>query len=61
MLFSEYEELFDEATTRFAPPEVESDRWLDAGNAVAGLGDECRVTLLLTGIDPSSLACIDVE
>ncbi|WP_276301558.1 hypothetical protein [Halorussus lipolyticus] len=61
MLLSDYDELFDEVTARFAPPEADSDRWLDGGNVAVGFAEECRLTLLLTGIDPSSVAFLDRE
>lgn len=61
MLLDDYDELFDETTARFAPPETDSDRWLDAGNVADGFAEECRFTLLLTGIDPSSVAFLDRE
>lgn len=61
LLLGEYETLFADATDRFAPPAVERDRWLHAGNSAAGLGEECRLTLVLTGIDPDSPAFFDSE
>lgn len=41
--------------TDVRPPDVERGRWLVTGNVTPGLGDECRLALLVTGIDVESL------
>ncbi|MFC7080096.1 hypothetical protein [Halorussus caseinilyticus] len=55
----EYQDLFGTAADRFGTA-VEPDRWVHAGNATTGLGEECRVTILLTGVEPSSLRFFDL-
>lgn len=51
----QFETVRNRLRTDVRPPDVERGRWLVAGNVTPGLGDECRLALLLTGIVVESL------